>query len=128
MKKYIVETFYTCTFKTVHALDNLDDAELSKIDKRSDGDVEVIDVKLNNRKTKKVGAKKDEKLNNSKLDKSLANNISNQIQSPKNEEKFNSTNLKVKNNARFKMPDRRKGLLAQIPHVSPSNNRLLKLL
>tara|TARA_B100000989_G_scaffold272703_1_gene230307 strand:- start:588 stop:1406 length:819 start_codon:yes stop_codon:yes gene_type:complete len=111
MKKYIVETYYTCTFKTVHALDNLDDAELSKIDKRSDGDVEVIDVKLNNRKTKKVGAKKDEKLNNSKLDKSLANNISNQIQSPKNEEKFNSTNLKVKNNARFKMPDRRKGYI-----------------
>ena len=111
MKKYIVETFYTCTFKTVHALDNLDDAELSKIDKRSDGDVEVIDVKLNNRKTKKVGAKKDEKPNNSKLDKNLADDISNQIQSPKNEKKFNPTNLKVKNNARFKMPDRRKGYI-----------------
>ena len=51
MKKYIVETYYTCTFKTVHTLDSLDDAALSKIDKRTDGDVEVIDVKLNNRKT-----------------------------------------------------------------------------
>ena len=68
MKKYVVETYYTCTFKTVHTLDNLDDVELSKIDKRSDGDVEVIDVKLNNRKTKKIGGIKDEKLNNSKLD------------------------------------------------------------
>jgi len=58
MKKFIVETYYTCTFKTVHTLDNLNDAELSKIDKRSDGDVEVIDVKLNNRKTKKIGDKK----------------------------------------------------------------------
>ena len=58
MKKFIVETYYTCTFKTVHSLDNLNDQELSKIDARSDGEVEVIDVKLNNRKTRKVGDKK----------------------------------------------------------------------
>ena len=62
MKKYVVETYYTCTFKTVHTLNNLDDAELSKIDQRTDGDVEVIDVKLNNRKTKKIGGKKDDRL------------------------------------------------------------------
>ena len=54
MKKYVVETYYTCTFKTVHTLDSLNDNELSKIDQRADGDVEVIDVKLNNRKTKKI--------------------------------------------------------------------------
>ena len=53
MKKYVVETYYTCTFKTVHNLDTLSDKELSKIDQRTDGQVEVIDVKLNNRKTKK---------------------------------------------------------------------------
>ena len=46
MKKYIVETYYTCTFKTVHTLNNLNDVELQKIDQRTDGDVEVIDVKL----------------------------------------------------------------------------------
>ena len=51
MKKFIVETYYTCTFKTVHTLDNLNDQELAKIDSRNDGEVEVIDVKLNNRKT-----------------------------------------------------------------------------
>ena len=39
-------------------LNNLDDAELSKIDQRTDGEVEVIDVKLNNRKTKKLVVKK----------------------------------------------------------------------
>ena len=66
MKKYIVETYYTCTFKTVHNLNNLNDAELSKIDQRTDGEVEVIDVKLNNRKTKKIGDKKDSSLNTSK--------------------------------------------------------------
>ena len=53
MKKFIVETYYTCTFKTVHTLDSLNDHELSQIDKRNDGEVKVIDVKLNNRKTKK---------------------------------------------------------------------------
>ena len=58
MKKFIVETYYTCTFKTIHSLDNLNDQELSKIDNRKDGEVEVIDVKLNNRKTRKVGDKK----------------------------------------------------------------------
>ena len=57
MKKILVETYYTCTFKTVHTLDNLNDQEASKIDSRKDGDVEVIDVKLNNRKTKKIGEK-----------------------------------------------------------------------
>ena len=57
MKKFIVETYYTCTFKTVHALDEINDHELAKIDSRQDGDVEVIEVKLNNRKTKKILAK-----------------------------------------------------------------------
>ena len=28
MKKFIVETYYTCTFKTVHSLDELNDKEL----------------------------------------------------------------------------------------------------
>ena len=112
MKKYVVETYYTCTFKTVHTLDNLDDAELSKIDKRTDGNVEVIDVKLNNRKTKKIGSKIDKKPNDRKIEKVLPGNIANQIQNPKIELKEdNSVNLKIKSNARFKMPDRRKGYI-----------------
>ena len=53
MKKFLVETYYTCTFKTVHTLNDLNDSELARIDQRSDGEVEVIEVKLNNRKTKK---------------------------------------------------------------------------
>ena len=111
MKKYVVETYYTCTFKTVHTLNNLDDAELSKIDQRSDGEVEVIDVKLNNRKTKKVGDKKVVKNNEKKLDQSLSSNVQSQIKSYKNDQKDGSINSKIKNNARFKMPDRRKGYI-----------------
>ena len=64
MKKYLVETYYTCTFKTVHTLNNLDETEMSKIDQRTDGEVEVIDVKLNNRKTKKIGGGKRSKTKN----------------------------------------------------------------
>ena len=73
MKKFIVETYYTCTFKTVHALNDLNDNELSKIDTRTDGEVEVIDVKLNNRKTKKLGD------NKSKSNENLKNKIQNCI-------------------------------------------------
>ncbi len=111
MKKYVVETYYTCTFKTVHSLDNLDDKELSRIDDRSDGDVEVLDVKLNNRKTRKIGGGKEEKPNKANLNKSIPSNINDQIKNLKNNKIENSVNLKVKNNSRFKMPDRRKGYI-----------------
>ena len=112
MKKYVVETYYTCTFKTVHTLDNLDDAALNKIDQRSDGEVEVIDVKLNNRKTRKIGERKGTKPQDTKIDKSLSNNINNiKSQIKNNKEIDNNVNLKIKNNSRFKMPDRRKGYI-----------------
>ena len=111
MKKYVVETYYTCTFKTVHNLDNLDELELSKIDQRTDGEVEVIDVKLNNRKTKKIGAKKSQKSTNNKPNKSLTEKIIESKKTNTNEWKEDTANLKVKNNSRFKMPDRRKGYI-----------------
>ena len=111
MKKYLVETYYTCTFKTVHSLDNLDDAELSKIDKRTDGEVEVIDVKLNNRKTKKIGSKKEETSKKTQIKKPIAQSIMGEIKNSTNEVKDNPINLKFKSNARFRMPDRRKGYI-----------------
>ena len=98
MKKYIVETYYTCTFKTVHTLSNLDDNELKKIDQRTDGEVKVIDVKLNNRKTKKIGDKKDKKIE-TKIEKVSSENIANQFQAQKKDEnKETYTSLKLKNN------------------------------
>ena len=110
MKKYIVETYYTCTFKTVHTLNNLDDSELTKIDQRTDGEVEVIDVKLNNRKTKKIGGKKDEK--SKKIEKILPESVSGQIKIKDNDKKsVESIGIKLNNNSRFKMPDRRKGYI-----------------
>tara|TARA_B100000963_G_scaffold337379_1_gene333320 strand:- start:489 stop:1307 length:819 start_codon:yes stop_codon:yes gene_type:complete len=111
MKKYLVETYYTCTFKTVHRLNNLDDNELSKIDQRNDGEVEVIDVKLNNRKTKKIGGEKEEKLNKNNVKNTLTNTISSQIKNSKDEKIEKTAGLKLNNNSRFKMPDRRKGYI-----------------
>ena len=52
MSKYLVETFYTCSFKIVHKLDELNEKKLFELENRSDGKFEIIDVKLNNRKTK----------------------------------------------------------------------------
>ena len=114
MKKFIVETYYTCTFKTVHTLDELNDVELAKIDARTDGSVEVIEVKLNNRKTKKSGEKNKTANKNSKLINPLISTVSEKISLKPNLIKDNaSLSTKINNeiNKRFKMPDRRKGYI-----------------
>ena len=112
MKKFIVETYYTCTFKTVHTLNDLNDKELSKVDQRTDGDVEVIDVKLNNRKTKKIGEKNQKITKNIKVNDPMPSSVAKKIINSNNDKEFeNSSNIKTKNNARFKMPDRRKGYI-----------------
>ncbi len=111
MKKYIVETYYTCTFKTLHTLNNLNENELSKIDERKDGDVEVIDVKLNNRKTKKIGEQKQKEIKDIKVNKTISNEIKDNKPILKKIDDYNKANVKIKNKARFKMPDRRKGYI-----------------
>ena len=112
MKKFLVETYYTCTFKTVHSMDNLNDQELAKIDSRTDGEVEVIDVKLNNRKTKKIGDSKKTIEKVKKESDLLSPAISKEIIDTKNKSNVDGIRpIKVKNNARFKMPDRRKGYI-----------------
>ena len=111
MKKYLVETYYTCTFKTVHDLNELNEKSMSEIDKRDDGVVEVIEVKLNNRKTKKVGDN-DTKINKKTekveiLDKNIKNKVDNLV---KNKTDIQNK-IQTKIGSRFKMPDRRKGYI-----------------
>jgi ribonucleoside-diphosphate reductase alpha chain len=114
MKKFLVETYYTCTFKTVHTLDELNDVELSKIDSRKDGDVEVIEVKLNNRKTKKIGDKNKIDDIKNKVDNDVSKSIVEQVINTKD---ISANNISLKNSTksqvgkRFKMPDRRKGYI-----------------
>ena len=114
MKKFVVETYYTCTFKTVHSLEELNEVELSKIDSRKDGEVEVIDVRLNNRKTKKLGDKKNHDEKKIKESDEVSELIANKIINPKDTNVNNvNVNNKIKGQIekRFKMPDRRKGYI-----------------
>ena len=114
MKKFIVETYYTCTFKTVHTLDELNDVELSKIDSRKDGEVEVIEVKLNKRKTKKIGGKSEPTAKEIKMHDDVSKLVKSQVVSGKDASVNNvSLNNKVKGQVekRFRMPDRRKGYI-----------------
>ena len=114
MKKYLVETYYTCTFKTVHSLDELNEVELAKIDARSDGEVEIIDVKLNNRKTKKTGGKTEEKTKKKDKNTPILDNLTDKVAANASQKVNNyETIKKVKGQLgeRFKMPDRRKGYI-----------------
>ena len=111
MKKYLVETYYTCTFKTIHRLDELSEKSMSEIDGRDDGTVEVIEVKLNNRKTKKIGQEKtkDNKIEEKiqVVDKKIGKEVKKIVN--KNEDINNVIKTKIGN--RLKMPDRRKGYI-----------------
>jgi ribonucleoside-diphosphate reductase alpha chain len=128
MTKYLVETFYTCTFKIVHKLDELNDKKLSELENRKDGEVEIIDVKLNNRKTKT--ANKKDKFNDYKTNlkvkdsSSISSIINEKISDKENKKTFNeveNANINIpkinknnNNNNRSKMPDRRKGYIQKV--------------
>ena len=109
MAKYLVETYYTCTFKVNHYLDNINEAELKNLEKRDDGQFEVLDVKLDNRKTKSLDAKNNKVLEKDKVE--VIAKIDNK--SPINKENLitNIDQLKDKSGKRFSMPDRRKGYI-----------------
>ena len=44
MAKYTVETYYTCTFKVKHYLDDISNNQLDQLEKREDGEYEILDV------------------------------------------------------------------------------------
>ena len=125
MSKYLVETYYTCSFKIVHKLDELNEKKLSELENRKDGEVQVIDVKLNNRKTKKIDSKF--KSSNENNPEKVINEVSsmmvdkindfekNQIKTNINsDDTFAKDKLFKKTNNRAKMPDRRKGYIQKV--------------
>ena len=117
MSKFLVETHYTCTFKTIHELDELNEKELSNIDNRKDGKVEIISVTVNNRKTKKSGNnKKGKKLDlkdNLRIDRNLGKEDPKTIQNETLRKTLQDRKeYKTKDSEkRFQMPDRRKGYI-----------------
>jgi len=126
MSKYIVETFYTCSFKITHKLDELNEKKISQLENRTDGRFEIIDVKLNNRKTKTVNNKiKENNLTNninqknipeisSIINEKVINSEKSKKTDVSNENKINSQSFQNKNNDRSKMPDRRKGYIQKV--------------
>ena len=109
MAKYLVETYYTCTFKVNHYLDDINEAELKNLEKRDDGKFEVLDVKLDNRKTKSLDPKNNKVIENTKVEsasetkKSVSTNKENII--------TNISKINENSGKRFGMPDRRKGYI-----------------
>jgi ribonucleoside-diphosphate reductase alpha chain len=108
MAKYLVETYYTCTFKVNHYLDDINENELKNLEKRDDGKFEVLDVKLDNRKTKSLDPN-NKVIENKKVEvvpetsQTISQNKENIISS------FNKSS--EKGGKRFGMPDRRKGYI-----------------
>ena len=118
MAKYLVETYYTCSFKVKHYLDELNEDQLSKLDQREDGKFEIIDVILDTRKTKNLENKN--KANISSLSNSKSLEVPNAVQknlseklSEKKNEKIN-LQINEKSYPRIKMPDRRKGYIQKV--------------
>ena len=109
MAKYLVETYYTCTFKVNHYLDDINEVELKNLEKRDDGKFEVLDVKLDNRKTKSLDPKNNKVIKNEKIIVDT-NNQNNDIKNLENIIKTKNSNSE-KSGKRFSMPDRRKGYI-----------------
>ena len=124
MSKYIVETFYTCSFKIVHKLDELNEKKLSELENRNDGEVQIIDVRLNNRKTKIAGKKEKDSLNkfetknipdiSSIVNEKIINSDKLQTSKISDEKNIMIQKLNKKTNDRSKMPDRRKGYIQKV--------------
>ena len=79
MAKYLVETYYTCTFKVNHYLDDINETELKNLEKRDDGKFEVLDVKLDNRKTKSLDPNNNKVIESKKVDVVAETNQTNQL-------------------------------------------------
>ena len=112
MAKYLVETYYNCSFKVTHYLDEVNEKELSNLEKRDDGKFEIIEVKLDNRKTKSL----EKNINKNTGEKAIKSvNLITDKANKQNLVKEDNSNF-IKNvhdgvNRRFGMPDRRKGYI-----------------
>ena len=112
MAKYLVETYYNCSFKVSHYLDEVNGEELQNLEKRDDGKFEILDVKLDNRKTRNLDVKNQQNDNKEKVQK--IDIVSEKIQkSILKGQLLNNSNIE-NNNKRFSMPDRRKGYIQKV--------------
>ena len=102
MAKYLIETYYTCTFKVNHYLDDINETELKNLEKRDDGKFEVLDVKLDNRKTKSLDPKNNKIVDNKKVE--MLNNSENLNPISKENVVTNLNKASERGGKRFGMP------------------------
>ena len=120
MSKYLVETFYTCSFKVSHYLNNLNEKEISNLQNRNDGAFEILDIKLDNRKTKNLDANITDQVSDSKkiknpiISKEKQSFLSDQINKQTNQANIKDNLISDKSNKRYSMPDRRKGYIQKV--------------
>ena len=120
MSKYLVETFYTCSFKVSHYLDNLNEKEISNLQNRNDGTFEILDIKLDNRKTKNLDVNITDQVSDSKkiknpiISKEKQSFLSDQINKQTNQTNIKDNLISDKSNKRYSMPDRRKGYIQKV--------------
>jgi len=111
MAKYLVETYYTCSFKVSHYLENINEKEMTNLEKREDGKFEILDIKLDNRKTKNLN-KNSTNMNNVAIEEKKVFNESIKPKVVSNETNQGFINkLSESVGRRFSMPDRRKGYI-----------------
>jgi len=109
MAKYLVETYYNCSIKVSHYLDDISEKNLKNLEKQEDGKFEILDMKLDSRKTRnldKTENKKTDLNNDQKIE--ISGNSKNKTLTV--DEKLLS-NVKENLGKRFSMPDRRKGYI-----------------
>ena len=109
MAKYVVETYYTCTFKVKHYLNDISNNQIDKLDKRDDGEFEILDVKLDKRNTKNL--EKNTGKVEVKYEESSVNINNNNVQNKTSQNVLLNNAFKEKVTKRFSMPDRRKGYI-----------------
>ena len=108
MAKYIVETYYTCSFKVKHFLDDISNNQINQLDKRDDGEFEILDVKFDKRNTKNL------EKNTSEVEvkyKESKENFNNKKQIVNSKNVILNNAFKENITKRFSMPDRRKGYI-----------------
>ena len=114
MAKYLVETYYTCSFKVSHYLDDINEKELSNLDKKNDGKFEILDIRLDNRKTKNLGKNQNNEENKINNNKEIINEpVKPKVVSKENNQIF-VKKLSEGVSKRFSMPDRRKGYIQKV--------------
>ena len=109
MAKYLVETYYTCSFKVSHYLDDINEENLNNLENKDDGKFEIMDVKLDNRKTKNLQDTKNGKIE--VVSQQIKNHDKKITQKTKTIDENFKKNISDSIGKRFSMPDRRKGYI-----------------